>query len=86
MIGDFGINSSSITFVKVVWPAANRRPPSAYSFFPCVSVRVRHVMIVEIAFAPVSAKLGMEVAAGGGVSLMTWYFLMGRSLFQFGCL
>ena len=40
------------------------------------------LMVVEIAFMPISSALGMVVAAGGGLSLMTWYSLMGRRLLQ----
>ena len=40
------------------------------------------LMVVEIAFLPVSSEAGMVVAASGGLSLMIWYFLMGRRLLQ----
>jgi hypothetical protein len=42
------------------------------------------LMVVEIAFMPVASEVGMVVAAAGGLSLMTWYFLMGRRLLQLG--
>jgi hypothetical protein len=42
------------------------------------------LMVIEIAFMPISSEVGMVVAAGGGLSLMTWYFLMGRRLLQLG--
>jgi len=42
------------------------------------------LMVIEIAFMPISSGVGMAVAAGGGLSLMTWYFLMGRRLLQLG--
>lgn len=41
------------------------------------------MMIVEIAFVP-ARGVGMVVAAGGGLSLMSWYLLVGRRLFQLG--
>lgn len=41
------------------------------------------MMIVEIAFMPPHG-VGMVVAAGGGLSLMTWYLLIGRRLLQLG--
>ena len=41
------------------------------------------MMIVEIAFTPPHG-LGMAVAAAGGLSIMTWYLLVGRRLLQLG--
>jgi len=40
------------------------------------------LMVVEIAFIPVSSSPGIVVAACGGLSIMTWYLLVARSLFQ----
>lgn len=42
------------------------------------------LMVVEIIFVPVLSGLGMFVAACGGLSTMTWYFLTGRRLLQLG--
>jgi len=39
------------------------------------------MMLLEIAFMPPHG-VGMAVAAGGGLSIMTWYFLTGRRLLQ----
>jgi hypothetical protein len=40
------------------------------------------LMVVEIAFIPVSSSPAMVVAACGGLSIMTWYLLVARRLFQ----
>lgn len=40
------------------------------------------LMVVEIAFIPVSSSPGIAVAACGGLSIMTWYLLVARRLFQ----
>jgi hypothetical protein len=41
------------------------------------------MMVVEIAFMP-PIGVGMIIAAAGGLSLMTWYFLMGCRLLKLG--
>jgi Domain of unknown function (DUF4386) len=40
------------------------------------------MMIVEVFFVPVSSIPAMVVAACSGVSIMTWYLLVGRKLLQ----
>ena len=40
------------------------------------------LMVVEIVFIPVSSSPGIVVAACGGLSIMTWYLLVARRLFQ----
>jgi hypothetical protein len=40
------------------------------------------LMVVEIAFIPVSSRPAIVVAACGGFSIMTWYLLVARRLFQ----
>ena len=42
------------------------------------------MMVVEVLFVPVSSGAGMMVAACGGISIMTWYLLVGRRLLQLG--
>jgi hypothetical protein len=44
------------------------------------------LIVVEIilGFLPRLVGAGMVVAAGGGLSIMAWYFLVGRRLLQFG--
>lgn len=42
------------------------------------------MMVVEVMFVPVSGGAGMVVAAVGGISIMTWYLLVGRRLLQLG--
>jgi len=41
------------------------------------------MMVLEIAFMPPHGA-GMVIAASGGLSIMTWYFLVGRRLLQMG--
>jgi hypothetical protein len=41
------------------------------------------MMTLEIAFMP-PRGVGMVVAAGGGLAIMTWYFPVGRKLLQLG--
>ncbi|MGB7437727.1 MAG: DUF4386 family protein [Candidatus Acidiferrum sp.] len=40
------------------------------------------LMVVEIAFTPVSSSPAVVVAACGGLSVMTWYLLVARRLFR----
>jgi hypothetical protein len=42
------------------------------------------MIFVEIilAFAQAWIKVGLVIAIGGGISIMTWYLLIGRRLFQ----
>jgi Domain of unknown function (DUF4386) len=40
------------------------------------------LMVVEIAFIPVSSSPAIVVAACGGLSIMTWYLLVARRLFR----
>ena len=42
------------------------------------------MMVVEIFFVPVSRGVGMGFAACGGISIITWYALVGRRLLQLG--
>jgi hypothetical protein len=44
------------------------------------------LMVFEaiLAFAPAFLNVGLFIAGGGGLALMTWYFLVGRRLLQLG--
>lgn len=42
------------------------------------------MMVLEIFFVPTSTDTGMAVAACGGLSIITWYLLVGRRLLQLG--
>jgi hypothetical protein len=44
------------------------------------------LMAVELIFVPLSSGPGMVVAACGGISIITWYLLVGRRLLQLGSL
>jgi hypothetical protein len=44
------------------------------------------LMAVELIFVPLSSGPGIVVAPCGGISIITWYLLVGRRLLQLGSL